>query len=82
MLPDAVRDELIRARLFDVVVEPRQVELVHAEANQVQKRLNVVDGCRIRVQLVLAQGGEHWVAFEVPDFAVHTSRIWVDDALS
>ena len=59
MLPDAVRDELIRARLLDVVVEPRQVKLVHAEANQVQKRLNVVDGCRIRVQLVLAQRSEH-----------------------
>ena len=33
VLPNAVRDELIRARLLDVVVEPRQVELVHAEAN-------------------------------------------------
>ena len=54
VLPNAVRDELIRACLLDVVIEPGQIEFVHAEAYQVQKRFDVVNRHRIGVQLVLS----------------------------
>ena len=43
-LLQAILDELIRARLLDVIVEPWQVELVHAEADKVEEGLDIIDG--------------------------------------
>ena len=37
MFPGAIGNELICTCLFDVVVEPGQVEFVHAETDEVQK---------------------------------------------
>ena len=37
VLAQSIGDELIRARLFDVVVEPRQIEFIHAEANKIKE---------------------------------------------
>ena len=36
--------KLICASLLDIIVEPRQVELVHAEADKVEEGLDVIDG--------------------------------------
>ena len=47
VLSGTIRDELICACLFDVVIEPWEVKLIHAEAHQVQERLDVINWCRI-----------------------------------
>ena len=49
MLPHSVSYELFSACLLYVVIEPRQVELIHAEADKVEKGLDVVDRGRIRM---------------------------------
>lgn len=67
VLPDPIRDELVCACLLDIIVQPRQVELIHAEADEVEERLDVVDWTRIRIQTVLAHGGEHGVSLEALD---------------
>ena len=50
-----VLNELLCARLLDVVIKPRQVKLVHAEAHEVEEGLYVVDWGRVGVHPVLAQ---------------------------
>ena len=65
MLTHAVGNELVCACLLDVVIQPRQVELVHAEAHQIKKRLDVVDGGCVGMCFVFAQGCKHGIAFEV-----------------
>ena len=47
--------KLLCARLLDVVIEPGQVKLVHAEAHEVEEGLDVVDWRRVRVHPVFAQ---------------------------
>ena len=49
MLPHSVIYELLCASLLNIVIKPRQVELIHAEADKVEKGLDVVDRGRIRV---------------------------------
>ena len=51
----SVLDKLLCARLLDVVIKPGQVKLVHAEAHQVEERLDVVDWGRVGVHPVLAK---------------------------
>ena len=70
VLANSIRNELVCACLLYVVIEPGQVKFIHAEADQVQKRLDVVYWTRVRVQLVLAHRSEHRVAFEVLYFLV------------
>ena len=50
-----VLNELLCARLLDVVIEPGEVELVHAEAHEVEKGLDVVDWGCVGVHPVFAQ---------------------------
>ena len=45
----SVSYELVCACLLDIVIEPRKVKLIHAEANQVQERFDVIDWSRIRM---------------------------------
>ena len=49
VLPCPVLYELVCACLLDIVIEPRKVKLIHAEANQVQERFDVIDWSRIRM---------------------------------
>ena len=49
MLPHSVSYELFCACLLNIVIEPRQVELIHAEADKVEKGLDVVDRGRVRM---------------------------------
>ena len=65
-----VLDELLCARLLDVVIKPRQVKFVHAEAHEVEEGLDVVDWGRIRVHPVLSYGGKHRVSLEVLDLPI------------
>ena len=53
LLLEAVFDELIGACLVDVVLEPRQVEFIHTEANEVEQRFDVINrpSCRMHVEL-------------------------------
>ena len=44
VLAHSILYELICASLLDIIVEPRQVELVHAEADKVEEGLDVIDG--------------------------------------
>lgn len=59
VLANSIRNELVCACLLYVVIEPGQVKFIHAEADQVQKRLDVVYWTCVRVQLVLAHRSEH-----------------------
>ena len=54
LLLEAVLYELIGAFLLDIVIEPGQVEFVHAEADEVEEGLDVVEWSGERVYLVLA----------------------------
>ena len=65
MLSHSVSYELFSARLLYVVIKPRQVELIHAEADEVEKGLDVVDRGRVRVQIVLTHRSEHSIALEM-----------------
>ena len=49
MLPGPISNKLICTCLLDVIVEPWQVELVHAKADEVQERLDVINRSRIRM---------------------------------
>ena len=49
VLSHSVRYKLFGACLLYVVIEPRQVELIHAEADKVEKGLDVVDWGRVRM---------------------------------
>lgn len=73
--------ELVRACLLDVIVEPGEIKLIHAEANQVQEWLDVVDGGRVRMYLVLPKGRKHGVALEVLDLAVCALLVGLQDVL-
>lgn len=75
MLPRSIRYELVRAGLLDVIIEPREIKLVHAEADEVQERLNVIDGRRIRMQLVLPHRREHRITFEELDLSATVSDL-------
>ena len=44
VLAHSILYKLICASLLDIIVEPRQVELVHAEADKVEEGLDVIDG--------------------------------------
>ena len=81
VLPNAIRYELIRAGLLNVIIEPRQVEFVHAEADQVQERFYVIDRHRIRVQLVLSQRRKHRIALKVANLAIDACLGGIVDAL-
>ena len=50
---EAVFYELIGACLVDVVLEPRQVEFIHTEADEVKQRFDVINrsSCRMHVEL-------------------------------
>ena len=82
MFLDSVLYELVRACLLDVIVEPWQVELIHAETHQVQERLDVVDWRCIWMYLVLSQGSKHGVSFEMLDLAVCSLLVRLQDVLS
>ena len=49
VLSHSVSYELFSACLLNVIIEPRQVELIHAEADKVEKGLDVVDRGRVRM---------------------------------
>ena len=55
---------MISAKLIDVVVEPGQIETIETEANQIEERLNVVNGSGSRVHAKLAHRSKHRVALE------------------
>jgi len=76
VLTRPIRDELVSARLLNVIIEPGEVELVHAEADEVEEGLDVIDGRGVRVKLVLAHRREHRITLEVLDLAAP-----VDDLL-
>ena len=44
VLAHSILYKLICASLLDIIVEPRQVELIHAEADEVEEGLDVIDG--------------------------------------
>jgi tetrahydromethanopterin S-methyltransferase subunit G len=48
------QNKVIRAKLIDVVVEPGQIETIETKANQIEERLNVVNGSGSRVHTKLA----------------------------
>jgi len=62
----AMLDELVRTPviLLDVGLEPRQVEPVETEGEQVKQWLEVVDWSCCSTYLEFADGGKHWITLE------------------
>lgn len=58
------QNKVVGTKLVDVVVEPGQIKSVETKANQVEQRLDVVDGSGPRVHAELAHRGKHGIAFE------------------
>lgn len=52
-------NELICRRRVDIVLKPGQVELVHAETEEVEQRLNVVDRAGSWMHIELSDRSEH-----------------------
>ena len=67
MLSHSILYELISAGLLDIVIKPGQVKFIHAKADKVKKRLNVINWCGIWMQLVFTDRCKHRVSFEVFD---------------
>lgn len=78
---DSILDELVGACLLDVIVEPGEVKLIHAETHQVQEWLDVVDWRRVRMYLVLPKGRKHGVSLEVLDLSVCPLLVGLEDVL-
>ena len=57
-------DEMLSVLLIYVVLKPRQVKLIVAEADQVKQRFNVVDRERLSLHVEFAHRCEHRIAFQ------------------
>ena len=64
---ESIFNELIRACLIDVVLKPRQIELVHAETDKVEKWLNIIYWSSCWVHIELSDRRKHWIALEMLD---------------
>lgn len=62
-------DELLCRVLIYVVLQPRQIEPIETESDQVKQRLDIVQRRGLGVDLELSNRSKHGVAFELGDFS-------------
>ena len=68
-LLESIFDELVCTCLIDVVLEPRKIEFVYAEADEVEEGFYIIYRTCCRVHIELPNRWKHGVPFEVFDIS-------------